>query len=517
MSSGPADFTSTSSTTSTSTLNSSSTTDDNNHSSTAFAASTTEDDSSTTGTISTSTDANTSGSSTSSTEATSESMSTSTSSDTSTTEETTGSPTIECYVDKACKDPTKPFCYENQCVPCSDTDDPDGVCLNQNKNFPVCAKDLGTCVQCTPENPSVCTKFTQICDPNTFKCTGCTSHDQCLSGACNLSNGYCMDPDRTVYVDVNAICPTADGSSTNPYCELDAAITHISKPQNDPSLGWIIKVKPGDYISKTGPKIPPFGVVAIMGDGGTPHILAVNEAAISAEWKATLLLQNLSLLNNEGPGIYCIASNVWAERLIIQNNLFGYSSIDCNATFKNSIFYKNHYGGLYIFGGTDTKVINSFISENGQSGTDFDKGGILVGQGNKISLVYTSVIGNQGVNQANSLECVDGSLASVRNSILLDGNPKLPSIYCPNSTLETSILKDGKVDGDTNILATFDDLAMWFVPPQFGVYTPNYDNFILPKIAIWQSGDPTVDFSNHPRPSLPGAADYPGAIGASGN
>ncbi len=73
-----------------------------------------------------------------------------------------------------------------------------------------------------------------------------------------------------VYVDGAAPCDIGDGTMAAPFCQITHALDHVA--MNDPSLGWTIKVKTGNYIQPSLVVPEASNVLAIVGDGGIAKI-----------------------------------------------------------------------------------------------------------------------------------------------------------------------------------------------------------------------------------------------------
>jgi len=430
--------------------------------------------------------------------------STTTEPETSTTGPTTGNQ--GCAGDNDCSDPDKPFCIEQACVGCDGTPDPDATCAEVDAETPVCDLDDGSCVVCTPENKAECGGATPVCDAVSNECVGCVEHADCPESACNPESGACFAVDYVIYVDSVAACDVGDGTIAAPYCQITQALDKVAT--NDPSLGWTIKVKTGNYIQPA-LVVPEESVLAIVGDGGVAKIRSTTAATLQISPTSKVTLGKLNLASNaDDSGLTCTSSQIFATDLTFSLNRQGYVGTDCSASFNRSVFYKNTSGGMSVFGAGATSLVNSYISNNG-SNAESNYGGLLTGQGHELELLYSTVVNNLSEVGARSLLCMpDAGPTTVRNSVVIAF--VAPSIDCPTVTFENSAIDEGKVDGDTNLLAVMEDAMAWFEQQVGGVYKAKADTPIA-SLAVWKDGDPATDFNGDPRPGTDGGTDYAGA------
>ncbi|MBZ5716060.1 hypothetical protein [Nannocystis pusilla] len=428
---------------------------------------------------------------------------------TTTTSTSTSGPTtgpVGCDGDGDCSDPDTPFCVDQACVGCDGTPDPDATCAEVDGDTPVCDQDSGACVVCTPENKGLCTGATPVCDAATNECVGCVEHDDCPDSACNPESGACFAPENVVYVDAAATCDVGDGTMGMPFCQITQALDVVAA--GDPSLGWTIKVKTGNYIQPA-LVVPENSVLALVGDGGIAKIRSTTAATLQINPGSKVTLGKLNLASNaDDSGLTCSGAQIHGTDLTFSLNRQGYVGTDCSATFNRSVFYKNTSGGLSAFGVGATSVVNSYVSNNG-SNAESNYGGLLTGQGHELQLLYSTIVNNLSEVGARSLRCdADAGPTTVRNSVVIAF--VAPSIDCPTVTFENSAIDEGKVDGDTNISALMEDAMAWFEPQVGGVYKAKPDTAIA-ELAVWKDGDPVTDFNGDSRPGTDGATDYAGA------
>lgn len=425
---------------------------------------------------------------------------------TSMTTATTGTPGCADDAECANDDPNKPFCVDKACVSCEGTADPNTACAGLDPALPVCDVDKGSCVVCTADNKELCSGTTPVCDTATNECAACSEQSDCPDTACNQESGACFGLDYVIYVDAAAQCDIGDGTMAAPFCQIAQALDKVA--MNDPSLGWTIKIKTGNYIQQT-LTIPDGSVLAMVGDGGVAKVRGTTAATLMIGANSKVHLAKLNFASNaDDTGLSCTSGQIWGDDLTFNLNRQGYVGTDCSAEFRRAVFYKNTSGGLSTFGLGSTSLINSYVSNNG-SNADSTYGGLLSGQGHELHLVYTTVLNNLSETGARSMQCTpDAGPTEVRNSVIIAFVP--PSIDCGTATFEHSAIDEGKMDGDTNLAATMADAMGWFDPQVSGIYKAKVDSAIS-MLAAWKDGDPKVDFNGDPRPATADSPDYAGA------
>lgn len=462
---------------------------------------------STTGTENTTTTAEPTTGSSSTSELTTGGTSTTTGMETTTGTATTTGPQ-GCVDDAECAndDPNKPFCVDTACVSCEATADPNTACAGLDPAMPVCNLEAGTCVVCTADNKELCTGATPVCDAATNECAACSEQADCPDTACNQETGACFAPDYVIYVDMAAQCDVGDGTMAAPFCQIAQALDKVA--MNDPSLGWTIKIKSGNYIQPT-LVVPDGSVLAMVGDGGIAKIRSTTSATLQVGANSKVHLAKLTLASNaDDTGLACTSGQIWGDDLTFNLNRQGYVGTDCSAEFRRAVFYKNTSGGLSTFGLGSTTLLNSYVSNNG-SNADATYGGLQSGQGHELHLIYTTVLNNLSEVGARSLQCTpDAGPTEVRNSVIIAFVP--PSIDCGSATFEHSAIDEGKMDGDTNLGATMADAMGWFEMQVSGIYKAKADSAIA-MLAAWKDGDPKADFNGDPRPATADSPDYAGA------
>lgn len=419
---------------------------------------------------------------------------------------TTGSP--GCQSDAVCQadDPAAPFCLSGACVDCAAMPEPDAACMDRDPALPVCDTGSGSCVACGPDNPGACGGSTPACDAASHTCVGCDEHTDCPATACDRSTGACFSPDRLIFVDVSAQCDIGDGTIAKPFCLISQAIDEIAA--GGPSLGWTVKITTGNY-TQSELVIPPGTVAAFVGDGGVAKLKSTTAATLQIGANAEIALHKLSFSSNaDNPGVTCTGAQIWASDVTLVLNTEGYVGANCDAEFRRAVFYKNTSGGLSVSGGGETRLENTYLSNNGSNATSM-YGGVTVSQGHRLSAVYTTILNNLSETGARSLQCsADAGPVEIRNSVLVAF--VLPSIACASAVFTQSAIDEGKQGGDTNLQANAADVMTWFEPQISGVYKVKADN-ALKELAKWTAGDPVSDYNGDPRPNTDGSPDYAGA------
>lgn len=434
----------------------------------------------------------------------SESQATDTTNTMPSTDTSSTGPGPECTADTAddACDGATPFCVDGVCADCSAAGG-DSAC-GEIGDAPYCLD--GACVKCT--DSSQCDASAPVCDAGSHECSACGKHADCPNSACNFETGACNPTDYTVWVDKLALdCAMGDGTMALPYCSVTEAIAN--KVASDVLQTWTVKIRQNNYI-ETPLVLPDGAIVTLSGWDGVPKLRATDDSGETLKIGAgsKVFLDRLSFNSNDAfPGVTCGGATVRGDDVrFAGNRQQGYNSTECTSEFHRSVFFDNDGGGIASYGGTTT-IVNSYISGNGtQNFGEF--GGIRSAQMNTLTLLYSTVINNLSMSGPRSLHCTDDSTATIRNSVIIAF--ALPSVDCLTGTFETSVLDEGAMDGDTNMSATFADIANYFDAPSQGVYKAKQDTLIK-DFAVWKDGDPSHDYDLDPRPNMPDALDWPGA------
>ncbi len=421
------------------------------------------------------------------------------------TESTTMSMT-ECSDADPCSDAAAPFCVGGKCVPCDQADA--AACVDLDAAAPVCSE--GACVECSADDKALCEGNKPVCGADNT-CAACTDHPECPDSACNLETGACFGLDYVIYVDKAAPCDVGDGTMAMPFCKIVQAFDKMLA--DDVSLGWTIKIKSGNYVED--PLVVPEGALVVMSswDGIQPKIRATpgSGPTLSVSNATNLYIDRLAFnLNDEYNGIVCASAKVWIDGSRMASNAGqGYESTECDTWVRNSVIFKNGSGGLASYGAGQTWITNTYVTGNGTQNLD-DYGGLRSSQGNEMHIRYSTVANNLTGTGPRSLHCTaDAAPTEIRNSVLI-AFTNMNSVDCPGGTFSNSALDEGAIDGDTNLVATIDDLVNFFSPPNNGVYAA-LPGTGLDGLALWVTGDPTTDFDGTARINTDGEKDFAGA------
>lgn len=449
-----------------------------------------------------------------------------------------GQPNIDCMAINA----DEPYCADaGVCGGCTVLP-PDG-CGAIDPGKPLCNPDDGQCVACTVDDDALCGGDKPACNPDTNACEGCFLHSHCPDSACDLVARKCFPTDRVLHVrlglpgDPNNLCtdkiPTG-GSPENPYCFADYAILHAQK--DGLTSGWTIKFLKTSWDQFYHPAI------TIPGDGSDIRYAFIHEpAAYIGDRHMTL--RDVVPMFNGGIGVTLYIDNFLMEmmdppsdlagvvcqqggRMFLDNSYVigargpGVKATGCELWVRNSTVTDGWTEGVDV---TDGKLhmVNSYVTDN-RFFKD-KRGGGIAATNSSLDIVYSSILNNnnEAMSGGDSIHCRDDKVVGViRNSVI--GRTPMglnPSILCdPNdvkvvtSVVDSDEFKEGnlKLAGET-ILGLFD------VDLNIGAYKiKNPKTFpagveTLRNAAIWQKGDPRVDFDGEARNTKAGQPDFAGA------
>jgi hypothetical protein len=181
----------------------------------------------------------------------------------------------------------------------------------------------------------------------------------------------------------------------------------------------------------------------------------------------------------------------------------------CTVTLRRSVLVGNKTAGLQIVGGT-LRVENSFISSNGNF--EVPGGGVYLGDGASLDAVYTTFVDNiAAAGNPFSVACdADAAKETVtlRNSIAIN---KGTNTLCDGASVATTAWTTPAPQA-SNIAVDFANLGMYLAADAniVGVYRA-IPGSQLDDLAMWQDGDPRVDFDGDARPSGDKSPDFAGA------
>ena len=408
--------------------------------------------------------------------------------------------------------PEEPYCSTlGACVPCSGI----ASCAAVDPATPACDETSGLCVACTESDASGCTGATPVCDPETQTCHACTRHDECTSGACDITTGACFPADSALWVDGAGDCDDAgSGSEAEPLCTISEALARVAV---DPQA---VLVRPAVYDEPLA--VPATSVVAIVRAGeGAVEITGSADATLGLGSQARVYLDGLEIRDNElGSGVTCDAGELWIDRTSIrQHHVSGVSAVECDVRVRASVLHKNLGEGVFASGGS-VKLENSFITENGdKANADNPRGGVALAGGAAATLVYVTLVGNNAYTGGGlSVECEPDAgveAVSLRNSIAFNA-VGYSTFNCEGVEVVSHSAYSAATDepNDDNLGVATAEVAMLVTADMAipGVYRPTPGS-PLDGVAMFEGGDPDVDFEGDPRPtdepSFPGADQPP--------
>lgn len=289
---------------------------------------------------------------------------------------------VQCIQNSDCtKDPTKAFCFQNQCVGCgsvpagtggndagasTDGGSTDGGAAGTGPctgATPVCATTgtiAGQCVGCASN--ADCGGATPICSAaNT--CTACTSDTQCAAipggpGVCMFhQDGRCASDAETIYVENSVGCIGGGGTSVSPYCQAQAGVNAITATKR-------VVVMIGPTALDVWSASPTGTQISVIGQSGatvSPGVAAIGIHVVSGD----VYIRGLSV---QGSGTSALNAGI---------------VVDSGATIRldRCIVMKNA-GGLLVRDGAGFDVANSVFAQNQSgavAGTASVFGGVFLG------------------------------------------------------------------------------------------------------------------------------------------
>mgnify|MGYP001168721941 CR=1 FL=1 len=422
--------------------------------------------------------------------------------DPTTGDDTTGGP--ECdpggggAVDPACP-AERPYCLAGDCVDCGALD-----CATASPSLPLCNPDTGLCAAC------LCDDATPVCDPSDHSCSKCDAHDDCPDSACDLDTGACLPAAATLWVGGGTCSDDGDGDKAVPLCGLDEAFARV---QDGAAPSIALRVKAGDYAVAGSLRVPAGRVLALIsGNSGLEiNITSPKAPAIVVDPTAKLLLDGVKLVQSGGDGLSCAQGTMWLDRLVVQGAAkHGVASDGCTVTVRRSVLVGNTVAGMRIFDGS-LRLENSFISGNGNY--EVPGGGIYLGAGASLDVVYTTLIDNRAAaGNPYSIACDEDpgkESVKLRNSVAMNQGE---NTLCTGSLVATTAWTTADAQGASNLAVNFKDLGSYLADDAkiVGVYRA-IPGSKLDDLAMWQDGDPRIDFDGDPRPSGDMSPDFAGA------
>lgn len=390
-----------------------------------------------------------------------------TSTDTGTSTETeTDTGTEPCLGPEDC--PTDaPICLSGVCTICDETPEPNLACFALTSGqAPICLD--GSCVECTTDEPSVCTDAALICDPEQHVCVPCTAHDQCPSGAgCDLVLGECLPAETVWHVDgdggqdfltiAETLAALGNGSGTLIIHELDAP-------------GYI------EGISFAGDR-----ALAIFAAEGERPTLYMTPVSLDVSDGARVYVRGLTLRGDDA----ALVSGAHVEFDAVSLAPFQRRPLrvdDATLRIRNSMLRTTldpTYPALDIAGTCD------------------------------IDIRYATLLGfaDQAAISCQGAALLPGS--RIRNSMLVNFG-EAAAVQCPSLGYESNGLEDAT--GFVGHTSIGDATVDWFINPFIGdLHLSNVAPISAASAGRWSQGDPLVDFDGDPRPTTDGSPDFVGA------
>lgn len=395
---------------------------------------------------------------------------------TSESEATTGT---ECISDAECGD-AMPFCGPSgECVACGGTVDPDAACAGKDSILPICVNDA--CVSCADG--------LMLNDAMTGECLPCTEHDQCESGACDIFEGTCFDPDRVVEV----------GGAGQPE-SIAEGLVYLQK------LGVDRRgERRGVLVLRDDTGLDFDESIVISGSDTQAVAFIAEQPDQSPDWGHAADAMPSPTLTVTGA-----TTRVYLDRIVLRNdtNTSDGQSLFCDdahVDIRRSQLIENLGGGIVAQGQCELVVQNSFVGVNpDNSSTFFDSiDALLIVDDNVRATILYSTLG-AGLGAA-ALRCPNGGPnVNVRNSFLVSEASISPEVDCENVMLTTNA-----TEAEADPISPSDIDPSWFVNYDEGNFhlTANAPDGII--VAQWLNGDPVVDIDGEQR-----VLDQPGYAGA---
>ncbi|WP_106092993.1 right-handed parallel beta-helix repeat-containing protein [Enhygromyxa salina] len=269
----------------------------------------------------------------------------------------------------------------------------------------------------------------------------------------------------------------ADGEGTDaaPYCTLSQALTAVDSN----SLIVLHEMLTGPQVYNESNSVQ-LDVAILAAPGETPVVEGTGgNAALTVANAGNLYMRGVTIsgTQNGGEGIVIAGGGAWIEGSHVVNN---------------------SGGGIVVDGGGSLFLENSFV------GGSADSPAVRVPNGT-FDLLYVTM-GLPAVLGGPALECSDGTMSTVRNSLITSTHSD-PELDCPNVSISASALE--ALVGDN--VALGDVEVGWFDGYLSGdFHLSGSQPAATDTAAIWQSGDPSTDIDGDPRPTQDGP-DFAGA------
>lgn len=385
-----------------------------------------------------------------------------------------------CGSDEDCEGGT-PYCGpDGECVAsCGGTVDPDAACAGKYSEQPICVNDA--CVSCADG--------LMLDGPMTGECLPCTEHYQCESGACDIFEGTCFDPERVVEVGGGGQPNSIEGG----LMELQMGVDLRGERRGVLVLG-------GNFNEAVIIDNEKYDAVALIAAQGS-----------DVNWRYEGGVASSTLTVNDA------ATRVYLDRVLLRNNTTKSDgqSLRCNDShvdIRRSRLIENLGGGIVAQGQCELVVQSSFIGVNpNETVTTLDGGvdALLITNINVKATILYSTLG-AGLNAA-ALRCPNGGPnVNVRNSFLVSLSYSTEEVDCLDAILTTTATE---AEADPWSILNPADLSdmdpSWFENYDGGDFrlTSNAPDGIM--VAQWLADDPMVDIEGEQR--VLDQLDYAGA------
>ncbi|MCY1006700.1 hypothetical protein OV079_14295 [Nannocystis pusilla] len=460
-----------------------------------------------------------------------------------------GQPNVECMD----IDAQQPFCSDaGVCGGCTVLP-PDG-CALVDPDKPICNPDDGQCVACTSDDQSLCTGATPACNPANNTCEGCFEHSHCPDTACDILKRECFPTDKVLYIrhglEIDKKCTNKVGQGgyeEAPYCNANLAIDHAQS--EGPTSGWTFKFLETDAATFHGDiHIPSVDVpepisYAFVHVGSFPQQelgqkqhtrLESNGPVITVGANVVAYINNFSIYSisnqdDNAVGVGCLQnSSVFLDASYIRDTRgSGIRSIGCDVYLRRSSVYNSRTEGVELNCAEqhcELHMINSYISDNQH--VQSDGGGGIFAENATLDIVFSGILGNNAEIDPNdmfargdSIHCVGDTVdGQIRNSAIGRkpmGNAM--SIKCAGGdlTIEHTLLDSDDFKTGNNKKAGEDVLGYFLTNQLSGARPINPEPPDgLPKdleFAVWEKGDPQVDYDGQARKAKDKQIDFVGA------
>ncbi len=401
--------------------------------------------------------------------------------------------------DPACPS-DQPYCLNGACFPCG------GIkCEDISPAQPLCDEATGLCAAC------LCDESSPVCDPEAHTCSGCTSHKDCPSSACDMWTGACFPGDDTLWVDGGGGCDDkGPGDEATPLCSLGVAFERIAAAAPGHQA---VRVRPGSYSVQSPLRAPAAHVVALVhaSDGvGAVTINTASSPALAVDPDGALIVDAVQVPTSGADGLTCAMGKAWLDRLSVSEaTMHGIAAEGCELRVRRSVLAGNVLAGANLKGGS-LALENSYVSKNGNSQTG--EGGIYLAAGATLNAVYSTWAENRGqAGTPFAVACSEDpgkEKVSVRNSLAINLGY---NTLCDGATVEHTGWSTDAATG-TNKAIAFADLSKYLTldGSLVGVYRV-IAGVGLDDLGAWKTGDPAIDFDGDMRPASDNAPDFVGA------